>query len=337
MWWMTIPHIAIVSGLLLAGNNPNTLEGVVGRKSAAESKRRWYVLELVYESRYRPAWIWDRGRNKRIWAMRLQQTHHRSSADRFKDKIEIGFQDWVTIFLFAFALIVIPSTLAFLTSFYTPRIGLSCRSMTFLVYMICQFTLILLWIWNVQSAVLLDDLSSYVPVTRNPFSSPPSAHPQTSWYPWAWYPLVIITISCATFTAIGGTMMQIIGVYRNCLCDIPITTWHNRANELLVISTNSADDIHRAVTVWTGTGVTAVVFLGFVSFVGWWYQKRLRFQFRKLILEIDRMPVVQMRGMDVVANGGFAGQGGGGGMNGHVNGVVVGQGGGGAAAPAAVI
>ncbi len=28
MWWMIIPHISIISGCLLAGNNPNTLEGV---------------------------------------------------------------------------------------------------------------------------------------------------------------------------------------------------------------------------------------------------------------------------------------------------------------------
>jgi hypothetical protein len=29
LWWMTIPHIAIVNGCLLAGNNPNTLEAIV--------------------------------------------------------------------------------------------------------------------------------------------------------------------------------------------------------------------------------------------------------------------------------------------------------------------
>lgn len=32
MWYMIIPHISIVSGLLLAGNNPNTLEGVVAHE-----------------------------------------------------------------------------------------------------------------------------------------------------------------------------------------------------------------------------------------------------------------------------------------------------------------
>lgn len=27
-WWMTIPHVTIVNGCLLAGNNPNTLEAI---------------------------------------------------------------------------------------------------------------------------------------------------------------------------------------------------------------------------------------------------------------------------------------------------------------------
>ena len=113
MWWMTIPHIAIISGLLLAGNNPNTLEGIVGKKTPNPPRRKWCILELVYESRYRPAWIWHRGRNKRIWAIRLQKTYHTSRFDNLKDKIAIRAQVWISIFVLAFGLIVIPSTLAF--------------------------------------------------------------------------------------------------------------------------------------------------------------------------------------------------------------------------------
>lgn len=294
MWWMAIPHIAIISGLLLAGNNPNTLEGVVSRKTAEQGPRKWLIFELVYESRYRPAWIWDRGRSKRIWAMRLQKTYHKTVTDPLREKIAISFGDWMTIGTFAFALVATPSTLAFLTSFYTPRIGLSCRSMTFLVYMLCQFCLIHLWIWSIQSTTLgsttLGDWSEiYHPATRIPWiPDDNSRNSSTAWYPWVWYPLVIAAAACATLTAIGGTMMQIIGVYRNCLCDLTITVWHRRFdNELFTISTNSADQIYRAQTVWRGTGSAAVAVLGFVSFVGWWYQKRLRHLFKKTVKRID--------------------------------------------------
>ena len=292
---MTIPHIAIVSGLLLAGNNPNTLEGIVGKKTPNPSRRKWCILELVYESRYQPAWIWHRGRNKRIWAIRLQRTYHTSRFDNLKDKIAIRAQVWVSIFVLAFGLIVIPSTLAFLTSFYTPRVGISCRSMTFLSYMLCQFCLILLWIWNILSTDLIRDGQQYIQQTKT----------NTSWRAWIWYSIVTIIILCAIFTAIGGTMMQIIGVYRNCLCDIPITVWHKRydADQLFIISTNSKDDIHKSRTFWKGTGVTAVVFLTSVSFIGWWYQKRLRYQFKKLIERIDEPTREEMQLLNEHPNG----------------------------------
>ena len=286
---MTIPHIAIISGCLLAGNNPNTLEGLVGRETPNLSRRKWYILELVYESRYRPAWIWHRGRNKRIWAIRLQKTYHTSDDDNLQENIAIGFADWFSIFGLASLLIVVPSVLAFLTSFYTPRVGISCRSMTFLVYMLCQLCLILLWIWNIVTTDIVRDGQQYEAVSKT----------KTSWRACIWYPLVTLIIMCAVFTAIGGTMMQIIGVYRNCLCEIPITEWPRRhENQLLVISKNSKDDIHRARTFWKGTGITAVMFLTVVTFIGWWYQKRMRCEFKKLIKRIDMHTREEMQSLD---------------------------------------
>jgi len=81
--------------------------------------------------------------------------------------------------------------------------------------------------------------------------------------------------------------MQIMGVYRNCLCSIPISYWRrSRFDTTFQISTNSAEDI-KARTRWKGTGVSAVVFLGFISYVGWWYQRRLRYKFKLLVDQID--------------------------------------------------
>lgn len=287
---MTIPHIAIISGCLLAGNNPNNLEGIVGKQTPNRSRRKGGIFELVYESRYLPAWIWDRGINKRIWAIRLQKTYHTSSKDGLRDKIAMNSYVWLSkIFVPAFGLILVPSILAFLTSFHTPRVGLGCRSMTFLAYMLCQLCLIVLWVWDIRSTDVNCDDQQYVHTTKT----------ITSWRAWVWWFCVIAITLCAVFTGIGGTMMQIIGVYRNCLCDIPIIVWNRRyENQLIVISTNSKDDIHKAKTFWTGTGITAVVFLTAVSYVGWWYQKRMRCEFRKLIERIDEPIRVEMQPPD---------------------------------------
>jgi hypothetical protein len=59
MWYMIIPHISIVSGLLLAGNNPNTLEGVVALEYVEKEEKHILnkIFELTYESRYKPQ-VW---------------------------------------------------------------------------------------------------------------------------------------------------------------------------------------------------------------------------------------------------------------------------------------
>ena len=191
--------------------------------------------------------------------------------------------DWLLIALMAYILILLPSILAFLISFYTPAVGLSCRSMTFMIYMLCQIWLVALWIWNVESTTFDSQNISHVPFTLNPAAT--RADPCSSmWFPIVWYAQVILCGVFATFTSIGGTMMQIIGVYRNCLCNIRISNWRNPDDVLIDIGNNSAEMISYAEHTWTGNGIGAITFLGLVTFLGWWYQKRLRYQF-KLIIE----------------------------------------------------
>ena len=81
--------------------------------------------------------------------------------------------------------------------------------------------------------------------------------------------------------------MQILGVYRNCLCHINISTWqHHPWNVVLPLSTNNAIDIHQAKRYWTPVGVTGIVFLTVTCYVGYWYQKRLRLHFRELVEQL---------------------------------------------------
>ncbi len=80
-WWMIIPHVAMVSGCLLAGNNPNTLEAIFSGVETWEVKSESIVVTAiegvksfflrpygpVYNAVYQPVWMWERGRNKRKW------------------------------------------------------------------------------------------------------------------------------------------------------------------------------------------------------------------------------------------------------------------------------
>ena len=142
LWWMTIPHISIISGLLLAGNNPNTLEGILGESVPGEEvimPNKWHMerfVTFVYDSRYRPAWTWNRGRSKRFWAKRLNhiwiERYGKGStiptADLQPRALHMGLGDWCWIYFLAYCMILIPSLLAFLTAFYTPFVGLGTSS-----------------------------------------------------------------------------------------------------------------------------------------------------------------------------------------------------------------
>lgn len=412
MWWSSIPHIAIVSGCLLAGNNPNTLAGITpprGRLQRVSDNRHFWssltepllgvtdrVVGLTYDAKYKPAWMWNRGRSKREWLLRLCeefQDHDRQDfLPALKAEISMGWLDWLTVSVFAFLLFFIPCLFGFLTSFYTPQIGLSCRSLTFLMYGCAQTWLLLLWIWNLtwrdnnwrarqrglDVYARADRQLSHMPtVAANPLpgetksviapmihvdgastehetrsslltqagdpspiaNSVPNAGTEQAprsnfqeifsnlsearWFRRSsnrgpssgenralsqgtlqsvsgisrlgfiiFWLLMAIGFAAAVFSSIGGTMMQIMGVYRNCLCQINVNTWlHGRQEATLQLSTNSAEDIRQASRYWIPMGGAASAFLGLVAYVAWWYQRRLRFRFTELVRRIDeRLP-----------------------------------------------
>ena len=284
MWFMTIPHIAIISGLLLACNNPNTFEGIVGRANAEPETLKWGFLSWVYDSRYHPAWIWDRGRSKKIWALRCCHQGGRAP-EGFRQVLNVGVGGWATIVAFAGLLIVVPSVLAFLTAYHTPKVGMSCRSFTFLLYMLCQLWLIMLWVWNIESTRLDEYGRPDTPVTRLVGTR---RYNSTNWQAYIWYSQISIACGTSFFTSIGGTLIQVIGVFRNCLCSISMASWgRSRFATEFVISTNSAEAIYNASTVWKGTAAAAITFLCLVALVGWWSQKRLRYQFKLMISHVN--------------------------------------------------
>ncbi|KAI9789759.1 MAG: hypothetical protein M1816_005798 [Peltula sp. TS41687] len=305
IWWMTIPHLSIIGACLLAGNNPKTLEGIVGRGAQPEpgefnedgaqvngqppevnpqppevnpqppevNPGRGIRARLsrftpryvpVYQSIYQPATMWNRGKTKRGWINRLCKEV--SGLERLKRDCKMHKRDWITVGGGAMFLTFIPSLLAFLQNYFTLRVGIGCRALTVLLYVIFQFLLILLWMWELNShderrtAIL-----SGFTVRR------------------------VLVASCAIaaiFVAIGGTLMQVIGVYRTCICYLSIGDWIRKEPSVMVAS-NTRLQIQRARTTWLPLGSTATAFLGVVSYIGWWYQRHLRFQFRTLVNNLD--------------------------------------------------
>ncbi|KAG0650613.1 hypothetical protein D0Z07_2684 [Hyphodiscus hymeniophilus] len=346
MWYMIIPHIAIVSGLLLAGNNPNTLEGVVALEvgdieveAEDDFERKHFgtkLFELAYDSRYRPSWIWMRGRSKKKWIEKLLKTYQFRPApgsstrdpvpdedmEGLKDATTLSLRNWTTILSLTMLLMGVPFVLAFLTGYYTPQVGLSCRSLTFSIYAICQVSQLCLWLWAwadvpeqapycafIRRGGWLDKHGFYTPTRVSTLWSRKTFFTLPSLWAIIWYNLATVFGLGGVITSIGGTTMQLMGVYSSDKCDINAIYWTRpHANIKLIISTNYAEEIKDASTYWKACAVTATVFLGAVSFCGWWYQRRLRGLFRELVSNIgnpkyDREDIQSRRVVPGTLNG----------------------------------
>lgn len=137
-WYMIIPHIAIISGLLLAGNNPNILEGIVATQRQEQDEGMSFLgltFNLTYPSCYKVAWQWHRGHNKKLWIDKLLETYLHRPGDEKPDKdmellqgkTSLSILDWFIVLFLGALLLGVPFFLAFITAFYTPQVGLSCR------------------------------------------------------------------------------------------------------------------------------------------------------------------------------------------------------------------
>lgn len=381
-FYMTVPHIAIVSGLLLAGNNPNILEGVFAtQRNETETPKRIFGLEfgLAYPSCYKVAWQWHRGHNKRQWIELLIDTYSQRDIhdiartwDNVQDnnledlrnlgeKTTPSLLDWILILSMTGFLLGTPFVLAFITAFYTPEVGLSCRSFTFTCYAISQIGQMILWFWEVsfsyfalicQTQYWTNDFSQWNPnrvtdsrgqmqntgprgvvrqerntnslalldvfraggwLDRNGFYEPRSvshfidpSQPHSLKSLWkavtskdfrdirsvwccVWYLCYTFCCGLATFAAVGGTLMQVLGLYSAELCNLTMGYWIDpfQPGVTAMISKNSKLMLDDAQRYWKPCAITAIVFMSFVSFVGWWYQRRLRDLFRDLVSKID--------------------------------------------------
>ncbi len=258
---------------------------------AGRNKRSWIrKIQAVYNPAARPPT--KRGYNPwhpvKRWAKHLREKYgyepeHIDFSAPIPDSLpNLVFLDWVWLLLHAAVLNVLPFVLAYLTSYYTPTIGLSCRSITFLLYFLFQIWLSAIWLWDFQDDKHFD-LVYYVGRRRNQGLDGPAGGTSPG------YPIpsimTILTLFGAVgsaFTAIFGTIFQLTGVYRNCKCILPVTAW-GQDDFFFQISTNSAEAITYAKRYWMTTGVASIIMLIVVCYVGWWYQRHWRRFFTQLI------------------------------------------------------
>jgi hypothetical protein len=265
------------------------------------------------------AWQWKRGPNKRAWIHKLIETYHETTNVKgqgdtanktwiqdLQDETTLTIQDWTLRILMTFVLLGVPFGLALMTAYNTPEIGISCRSLTFLIYACVQIAQILLWLWAYASSQpdvtknhssrqsWLRESGFYNPTAmkhlmgddhkfnllilwkrvksgmlqgrvRSPKPSGSTGKDSTSQsesleqHGWSfgivwfliWYIIALLLLLLAVFTAIGGTLMQLLGVYTAAVCRVTVDDWFRHADErgLSIISANSTLAIQSAKSV----------------------------------------------------------------------------------------
>jgi hypothetical protein len=144
------------------------------------------------------------------------------------------------------------------------------RSFTFLIYTCSQLVLIIVTAYHTARGTHVKKALPIVP--RISYNSTNLSYIIRTFL----YSIALVAIASSLFTSAGGTALQIVGVNRNCLCSIPVSTWlTTRSSEKLNIASDTAEE-RAASKYWSACGFTAIGFLAFACYLGWWYQRHLR-------------------------------------------------------------
>jgi hypothetical protein len=267
MWWMSMVSVAVVSGCLAASNNPCTLGAIIGRPESGNKQKFLPFCGPAFESRFQPVAMWSRGNNKRAWIRRTEW--------HTKGHSKISLFDWVFKLLGPTLLLVtIPGALAFMVSYTTPTISISCRSMTYLMYTLCEYILVFFAAWyNNMESFEVAKLPRHLYIL--------------------FYGMMFVTVPIALLTGIGGTLMQIIGIYRNCSCMVSILNWTKEGGSIGLASDTQLDRT-MAQKWWKGAGFGAIGFMCLQCYVGWWYQRYTRREFRVQVERLSEDPANEL-------------------------------------------
>ncbi|KAH8747117.1 hypothetical protein F5882DRAFT_491650 [Hyaloscypha sp. PMI_1271] len=226
----------------------------VGVPNTTKHRPVFGVFAQAYESRYKTEWLWFRGRSKYFWLQRAFLLDNINTKTAPKPQLT-NLQSAINFSIFDWAKMLIITT-----------------ALIFVPFILAFLT------------TISQDGTLHSP-----------AHPTETGLPnltscITYWTLATLFIGTSIFAAIGGTIMQLLGVYSNCLCALPVKYWSVRytdeVNAYVNLGSNSAADISAAQKWWMAMGSTATAFLCVATYFGWWYQRRLRGVFRDVAEKI---------------------------------------------------
>jgi hypothetical protein len=300
--WMIIVHVAIIGSCVLATNNPSTSSVLSGYGNPGNAPGRatttqvlagqlppgtWtrirtgnlpFLVEM-YNNRYQPVTMWSRGENKKAWVQNSAAYRLHPWVDR---RLMVGWPSVMGIFFVTAVLINLPLIAGAVVAWRTPPIGWGCRSLSFICYAGIQLWLTLFFVaWHEPPKHTI-----IVPAPGTMTFLETCL--QVGWFltKLSWWALTTVAfclgLPLSLFVALGGTLMQVIGVYRNCFCYVNAPEWYRKDQAYVQVATDTQEQRDSSRN-WITFGTIATSFMAACCLVGWWYQARLRRRYTRVV------------------------------------------------------
>ncbi|KAF4439578.1 glycoside hydrolase family 3 [Fusarium acutatum] len=265
--WMIIVHVAIVNGFLLASNNPSPVTMLIGPPLSTRKPLREKMFPPIYDGILQPVFMWRRGVNKMEWLEKSRAW--RRGEEKFMNDVRIRKRDYLGwIILPTIILISLPPAAGAVVAWQTPPRGWGCRSLSFVTYAGFQMVLTPLYFIITRKTERRTMIQRIV-------------H-------WLCVLVFSVTVLLALFTSIATTLMQIIGVFRNCFCYVNSGMWLDLNNAVVNVASDTKDRRNSS-DGWIVMGGVATAFMAVCSFFGWWFQMNIRVSFEDVIKDIDEL------------------------------------------------
>lgn len=204
-----------------------------------------------------------------VQARRSKTTLAFERNEDFRKNVLFGGWNWLFVITVTIVLVGVPAMFSFYVEFKSPKAGLGCRSFILLCYLWSQVSLTLLM-------VIDNKISSK--------TSHPRVRPE-KWGMWkkCLYILGSLPFAVAIFTTVGGTLMEMIGVFQSCPCSVSILDYfRHKENAVLYVATDTPQ-FRAFAELWTICGYGALGVLSAMTYLACLIQRDLRTKFGELV------------------------------------------------------
>ena len=278
LWLMTMVYVVIISAAPPTGNNPSVATMLVKNRYRLQGRFWCNPVANYYDEEIFPAPMYDRATTKMRW---IDASIAYQNIPWFQERVTLDWWTRILVVLSAGFTALFASVTAYSIAYHIPWPRQGCRSFTYLLYIVLQTMMILLRQLSGiagQSLISIPDPAAY------------SVTGDILFKVWQvmYCVLMFSGFAVAFFISFAGSIFQIFGVYNNCHCRTPVSSWALPADQKVVQLTSQPKPYKTLENKHYADNITlaAVIVTAILCYFGWWYQKAMR---RAVAVELGRL------------------------------------------------